>query len=402
MSTPKLSVIVPTRERSDTLFYTLKTLVDQNYSDCEIIVSDNHSKDNTKEVVDAFLDTRIRYINTGRRVSMSENWEFALRHAKGDFITYIGDDDGFVPGAFAGAMALLEKSQMNALVWEKIDYCWPDHIEEGLRNWFSFKSSGHVLHVIKAFEKLREVMEFKDGYTKLPCLYNGIIKKSLLDGIKARTANNVFFNAISPDVFSGIALSTVINEYLYTDYPFSVNGASRHSNGTSFTRHAQDVSDSPKAKFMAENNVEYDSRLKIGPSPIICVLGEYLLVKKFLPDCALPEPVWGHYVNTLIKSAKQSLLSSEILQSARHTSAHIGLNIKVPETIKREGALQSPSLGFNGNSFSFIVPTDMVENIYDACRLITGMLPDIPSTQVYLPSNKFVRKLKNRIRALLR
>ena len=106
---PKLTVIIPTRERSDTLMHTLRTLVDQDYRDCEFIVSDNHSQDNTKQVVQDFSDPRICYINTGKRVSMSKNWEFALEHARGSFVTYIGDDDGFIPGALSGAMAILEK-----------------------------------------------------------------------------------------------------------------------------------------------------------------------------------------------------------------------------------------------------------------------------------------------------
>ena len=61
----KFSVIIPTRERSDTLQSSLKTCVGQDYDNLEIIVSDNFSTDNTREVVESFDDPRIRYINTG-------------------------------------------------------------------------------------------------------------------------------------------------------------------------------------------------------------------------------------------------------------------------------------------------------------------------------------------------
>ena len=59
----KFSVIIPTRERSDTLQSSLKTCVGQDYDNLEIIVSDNFSTDNTREVVESFDDPRIRYIN---------------------------------------------------------------------------------------------------------------------------------------------------------------------------------------------------------------------------------------------------------------------------------------------------------------------------------------------------
>jgi glycosyltransferase involved in cell wall biosynthesis len=84
MSAPKLSIVIPTRERAVTLRHTLRTLIDQSYSSCEIIVCDNASTDNTRDVVESFFDSRIRYINPGRRVSMSENWEFALWNTKGE------------------------------------------------------------------------------------------------------------------------------------------------------------------------------------------------------------------------------------------------------------------------------------------------------------------------------
>ena len=76
------TVVIPTRERCDTLEHTLRTCVMQEYTNLEIIVSDNYSQDHTREVVEYFKDSRIRYINTGKRISMSDNYEFALSHVK--------------------------------------------------------------------------------------------------------------------------------------------------------------------------------------------------------------------------------------------------------------------------------------------------------------------------------
>ncbi|PYY07430.1 MAG: glycosyltransferase family 2 protein, partial [Acidobacteria bacterium] len=82
----KFSVVIPTRERSDTLAATLKTCVGQNYKNLEIIVSDNYSQDNTRGVVESFSDNRIRYTNTLKRVGMSQNWEHAFSLVTGDFV----------------------------------------------------------------------------------------------------------------------------------------------------------------------------------------------------------------------------------------------------------------------------------------------------------------------------
>jgi GT2 family glycosyltransferase len=82
----KFTIIVPTKERADTLYHCLQTLVRQRYENFEILVSDNFSQDNTEQIVRGIRDSRIRYINTGRRVGMSRNFEFALSHVKNGWI----------------------------------------------------------------------------------------------------------------------------------------------------------------------------------------------------------------------------------------------------------------------------------------------------------------------------
>ena len=82
---PVLSLIIPTRERADTLALTIATALQQKSQEFEIIISDNSSLDNTKDVVASFLDNRIRYFNTGKRVSMCDNYEFGLENARGDY-----------------------------------------------------------------------------------------------------------------------------------------------------------------------------------------------------------------------------------------------------------------------------------------------------------------------------
>lgn len=79
---PLLSVIVPTRERADTLKFAIRTILDQSTDDIELIISDNFSQDNTQEIVESFSDHRLKYFNTGKRLSMCDNWEFAFQQCR--------------------------------------------------------------------------------------------------------------------------------------------------------------------------------------------------------------------------------------------------------------------------------------------------------------------------------
>src|SRR5687767_2195524 len=96
---PLISIVIPTRERVETLRSTLRTALNQESQRIEVLVSDNASTDGTAEFVASIRDPRLRYVNPGQRVSMSDNWDFALRSARGEYVVIIGDDDAVVPGA---------------------------------------------------------------------------------------------------------------------------------------------------------------------------------------------------------------------------------------------------------------------------------------------------------------
>ena len=125
MAKSKISVIIPTRERPDTLAKCLKTVVNQDYDNLDIIVSDNFSGPETEEVVRAMNDPRIKYYNTGRRVSMSHNFEFAISKVDEGWISVIGDDDGLLPNSLSRVVDLLESSGLEALGSICCKYNWP-------------------------------------------------------------------------------------------------------------------------------------------------------------------------------------------------------------------------------------------------------------------------------------
>jgi len=377
MSNPRLTVVVPTRERSDTLFHTLRTLIAQDYPYCEFLVSDNHSQDDTRAVVAEFPDGRLRYINTGRRLSMAQNWEFALGHARGDFITYIGDDDGFIPGSLSVAMNIIDAHGGLALVWEKAEYCWPDYIDAGMRNSVSTRVTDFSLSHLSGDAERGRVLAFRTGYTRLPCLYNGIVPKQSLLDLKRISDNGVFFNAISPDAYSAIALSAVLANYMISTYPFSVSGASRHSNGTSFMKRGTDgKEDNPTTRFYSENSLTYDERLLLAPSIPVVVMGEYLLIKQYMPSLGLGEPDWGLYVKKLVKDASDSAQPSAVLRSARHTALKLGLILAAPDILDTKPVKELPRTRLEGGVMHFWPNTELVENIYDACLLVASLAGD--------------------------
>ena len=58
----KISVIIPTYNRSQKLEKSIRSVLEQTYTDLEIIVVDDGSEDNTQEVVRSIQDRRIQYL----------------------------------------------------------------------------------------------------------------------------------------------------------------------------------------------------------------------------------------------------------------------------------------------------------------------------------------------------
>lgn len=228
---PALSVIVPTRERAGTLRYTLASTLAHSNHDYEVIVSDNFSSDDTAAVIGSISDKRLRYFKTPKRLSMCDNYEFALQQARGSHVLIIGDDDAVIPGALDSLVAEISSGATKQI------YAWPLHV-------YDWPAEGHgarVAHLAPQrprFEvDLRRHARFVMAmggwkYYELPSPYHAAVPLQLLDAIRARTGR--VFHSTQPDVFTAMALPSVAERSVNLGYTVSFNGRSAKSNGRGF------------------------------------------------------------------------------------------------------------------------------------------------------------------------
>jgi glycosyltransferase involved in cell wall biosynthesis len=91
---PLVTIAIPTYNRADGyLRQTLESALNQTYPNLDILVSDNCSVDDTAKLVTSFPDPRIRYIKHQVNVGQTNNFNFCLREAKGDYFLLLPDDD---------------------------------------------------------------------------------------------------------------------------------------------------------------------------------------------------------------------------------------------------------------------------------------------------------------------
>jgi len=93
MEKEKISIIIPTRNRSNYLKRAIESVLQQSYQNIEIIVVDDASTDDTEKVVRSFKDSRIIYIKNRERQGPNFCRNVGLKKASGKYIAFLDDDD---------------------------------------------------------------------------------------------------------------------------------------------------------------------------------------------------------------------------------------------------------------------------------------------------------------------
>jgi glycosyltransferase involved in cell wall biosynthesis len=108
-------VVIPTYNRAHYIAESIQSVLDQTYRDFELIIVDDGSTDNTKEVVSGFKDPRIRYIYQERRgVAAAAN--VGIKASTGEYIGLMASDDIWLPRYLELQLALLDSHPETSVV----------------------------------------------------------------------------------------------------------------------------------------------------------------------------------------------------------------------------------------------------------------------------------------------
>jgi hypothetical protein len=242
---PLLSVIVPTLDRPDTLRHALKTMARQPAAaDCEFIIQNNGGNARVAELVAGLDDKRFRHFASDAVLTMSDNWEMALGHASGEYVTFIGDDDGLMPYACASATDMLADRNIDLLSWSAFSYHWPNYYHAAFRNRLlaeiDLTSSAAR---ISSRNELARVYGFRAQYARLPMIYNSFVHRRVIE--RMRAIGGRYFIGVAPDVASGIANAALTDNFVRLSRPLGMAGISGHSTGHAMFFETTDLLTSP-------------------------------------------------------------------------------------------------------------------------------------------------------------
>ncbi|MDD7793388.1 glycosyltransferase family 2 protein [Clostridium sp. 'White wine YQ'] len=117
----KLSIIIPVYNAENFLMDCLNSLINQSYKDLEIILVDDGSSDNSKEIIKTYMekDSRIvGYFRENSGVSSARN--FGIKKSKGDYIAFVDADDWLDLNAYEETINQFNKTNCDVVLFSYI------------------------------------------------------------------------------------------------------------------------------------------------------------------------------------------------------------------------------------------------------------------------------------------
>lgn len=103
---PKISVCIPTYNYAHYISVAIESILNQRFTDFELIIVDDCSKDSTEEVVGRFLhDKRFLFEQNESNLGLVGNWNKCLSKARGEYIKFVFADDMLASDEALGRMA---------------------------------------------------------------------------------------------------------------------------------------------------------------------------------------------------------------------------------------------------------------------------------------------------------
>ncbi len=145
---PAVSVIIPTYNRADLIRESVQSVLDQSFTDIEVLVVDDGSTDDTLTVLSTIKDKRLRVypsVNHGR--SSARN--MALAFATGEFIAFNDSDDLYLPGKLEMQVKYMRENPKVAMTYTAAMHI--DHAGNKLPGRYDATVSGDIYYKVAFF-----------------------------------------------------------------------------------------------------------------------------------------------------------------------------------------------------------------------------------------------------------
>ena len=154
---PLISVMMPTYNNAKYIGQAIDSIYAQNYGNIEIIIVDDGSTDNTKEVVQQYKDIKYFYIEH-KGIPFARN--VALENAKGEYIAFLDSDDYWLPNKLNTQMQYFKEHPDCEIVFTKYENFFEnEYVKKKKRAIYEKNSEDKFKHYLPSSLVKKELFE---------------------------------------------------------------------------------------------------------------------------------------------------------------------------------------------------------------------------------------------------
>lgn len=228
---PLLSILIPTKDRINYAFNSVKHVLSINDDRIEVVVQDNSSsKELEKLLNDNILDIRLVYNYSNENLSTIENFNRAVHNSSGEYLCAIGDDDGILP-IIIDVVDWARKNNIDAIKpGIALHYYWPNsgvkngpkNLDNGVLRVTEFDINAKYSNPKLELKKLLNEGGQNYHALELAKIYHGVVKREVMEKVKKRVGD--YFGGLSPDIYSVVVISYEVEKLLCVDFPLTIPG----------------------------------------------------------------------------------------------------------------------------------------------------------------------------------
>jgi glycosyltransferase involved in cell wall biosynthesis len=203
----KISIIIPTYNRANIITKSINSVLNQTYKNFELLIIDDNSKDNTKQIIEQINDHRIKYIKLKKNMGSNCARNLGIKKARGAYITFQDSDDIYRADK-------LEK-QLKNLIDNKsdLDFC---KVRIHKRYIFNAPNNIQERHILKY--GLFDVLSYGNCVsTQAILVKTNIIRQFMFDNELPRLQDYDLLLRMLPKIKVSYTKHTLVNLYVQKD-----------------------------------------------------------------------------------------------------------------------------------------------------------------------------------------
>lgn len=143
---PRFSVVIPTYNQANLLQTALESVLNQTYTNFDVIVVNNNSDDHTLDVVQAFNDSRVSAINFANDGVIGAGRNRGIDATKGQYVAFLDSDDTWYPTKLEVVNRAIEEQPEVGVFCHNQELIWEGNLSGGRSSYGPTESYRESLH----------------------------------------------------------------------------------------------------------------------------------------------------------------------------------------------------------------------------------------------------------------